>query len=501
MRLSAYLDLAVEELLRSDLSYLTQATDYDTSWAARLRDESGGLAYPELLQGLVERQHPDGSWGGRIPYGYDRLLTTLSVVILLARFGDRRRDEEARLAGERYVWRQVGRLDHSANPTVGFEMILPTLLREGEGLGLALPHAQMRRYEEEREKKLSILPTHRLFAKRTTAVFSLEAFAGSVDPDDVANLLSEDGSMAGSPSATAWLLGQTPDWRERYPASADYLEGLLARHEAGIPAVAPYDVFARTWVLYYLHHGGLLEGRDDLSRPHYEHLREDWRPEGVGSSSNAIPDSDDTSMALLALGHAGDEVDGSLLLAYEREHHFAVFEHERHPSISANLHILEALETLPERDRPRVRDKIVRYVLEARRHEAFWNDKWHASVYYPTSQALMAVPAHAPDRMDGTLDWLFFTQQPDGAWGQYRPTAEETALVLLALVLYHRTVRPLPHEPMRRAARYLLENERPFGNHYPELWIAKALYAPTFVIRSIVLAALKLYEDTFGENL
>ncbi len=72
MRLSAYLDLAVEKLLRSKLSYLTQPTDYDTSWAARLQNEDGSLAYPDLLQGLVERQHPDGSWGGRISYGYDR---------------------------------------------------------------------------------------------------------------------------------------------------------------------------------------------------------------------------------------------------------------------------------------------------------------------------------------------------------------------------------------------------------------------------------------------
>ena len=61
-------------------------------------------------------------------------------------------------------------------------------------------------------------------------------------------------------------------------------------------------------------------------------------------------------------------------------------------------------------------------------------------------------------------------------------------------------MRALPREPMRRAARYLFENERPFGNGYPELWIAKALCTPTFVVRSIVLAALKLYEETVGDR-
>jgi halimadienyl-diphosphate synthase len=500
MRLSAYLDFAVGELLGSELSYLTQVTDYDTSWAARLKDPDGSLAYPHLLQDLVERQHPDGSWGGQIPYSYDRLLSTLAVVSLLARVGDRRRDEEARLAGERYVWQQVGRLEQQwVHRTVGFEMILPTLLKEGEELGLDLPYSQLRHYEEERQQKLSLLPTHRLFEKRTTALFSLEAFAGSVALEGATNMLSADGSMADSPSATAWLLGQASDWRVRFPESSAYLENLLKRYDAGLPTMAPYDIFARAWMLYYLHRGGLVDGREERLRPHYEHLRDNLRPEGVGWSSTAFPDSDDTAMVLLMLHLAGYEVDGSLLLAYEREDHFAVFEHERDPSISANLHILEALPTLPEGDRGRVREKIVSYVLDARHRGAFWSDKWHASAYYPTSQALMALLPHAPERLEDTLHWLFSTQQADGSWGQYVPTAEETALTLLALLLYHRGVRPLPQEPMGRAARYLLTNEQPFKNDYPELWIAKTLFAPTYVIKGIILAALGLYEDTFGE--
>ena len=167
MRLASYLNLAVEELLLSDLSYLPRTTEYDTSWAARLENPDGGLAYPHLLQGLVERQHEDGSWGGRIPYGHDRFLTTLSVVSLLARYGDRQQDGEARLAGERYLWQRAGWLGRDVHPTVGFEMILPTLLAEGKELGLDLPYAQLRRYEEERRQKLALLPRGGLFQKQT----------------------------------------------------------------------------------------------------------------------------------------------------------------------------------------------------------------------------------------------------------------------------------------------------------------------------------------------
>lgn len=427
------------------------------------------------------------------------MLTTLAIILLLARFGRRRQDYAQRLAGERYIWQHADRLRYDAHRTVGFEMILPSLLAEGKELGLDLPYAQLRHYEDERAEKLSILPVQRIFETPTSALFSLEAFSNHVDVERATRLLLKDGSMATSPSATAFLLSQVPDWRSRFPKSTVYLEDLLARYAVGLPTIAPYDIFVRVWPLYYLHHGNLLTERTDLVRPHCEYLLEHWQPEGLGWASVGLPESDDTAMALLALQRTGYEVDGACLLAYERDQYFAVLDYERDPSVSANLHILEALGTLPEKDRPRVRDKILGYVLRARRYGTFWTDKWHASVYYPTSRALMILPVYMPDEMDGTLEWILSTQHTSGAWGQYMPTAEETAHTLFALLNYHRTTRPLPHEPLRRAAQYLLTTERPFNDRYPEMWISKALYAPTVVIRSVILAALGLYNDTFDD--
>lgn len=498
MRLPAYLDFAADELLRMDMPQPIQPTDYDTCWAARLTKPDGSLAYPDLLRWLVERQHPDGSWGSQVPHIHDRILTTLSVVLLLARFGHRQQDRTQQLAGERYVWQHAGRLHHDAHRTVGFEMILPTLLVEGRELNVNLPYAQLKHYEDQREKKLSLLPVRRLFEIRTTALFSLEAFAGRVDLEAATDLRLEDGSMVTSPSATAFLLSQFPDWRSSHPESATYLEGLLGSRNTGLPTVAPCDVFMRTWILYYLHYGGLLDGRDESLKPHYEYLLECWRPEGVGWASTGLPDSDDTATTLLALRRAGYEIDGACLLAYERDQHFAVFDGEFDPSISANLHILEALETLPEQDRARARDKILGYVLRARQHGTFWSDKWHASVYYPTSIALMVLPSYVPHEMETTLRWILHTQHANGAWGQYMPTREETALTLLALLNHHRTIRALAHEPLHRAAEYLIATERPLGESHPQLWVSKALYAPEFVVKGAVLAALGLYYETFG---
>ena len=501
MDLAAYLDSATNKLLRADLSHLSRASEYDTSWAARLINEDGRLAYPHLLHCLTKRQNPDGSWGGRIPYAHDRLLSTLAVVLLLSRFGHRQRDHEQRSAGERYIWRHAGDLKEDIEPTAGFEMILPALLEEARGLGLSLPYAELHWYKRARAEKLSTLPTQRLFETRTTALFSLEAFAGDVDVEAAAGLLSDNGSMVDSPSATAWLLGQFPDWRARFPQSALYLEDSMSRNGQGLPVVAPCGIFLRAWVLYYLYgYSSPSSDREAKSLPHYDYLCEHWRPHGVGSSPYALRDSDDTSMVLMVLRRAGYEVDGSCLLAYERDKHFAVFDHELHTSVSANLHVLEALETLPDNDRPRVRDKILSYVRDSREQNGYcWRDKWHASVYYPTSQALMALLPHIPDELDDTASWLLATQGADGSWGEYVPTAEETALTLLALLHYHRACQPLPREPLRRAARYLLFNELPFKDDYPELWIAKALYVPTCAVRSIIVASLSMYQNTFGD--
>ena len=144
--LSAYLDYAVDNILRMEGARPIQPTDYDTCWVAGLTNPDGTLAFPDLLWRLLERQRPDGSWGGEIPYVHDRLLTTLAIVLLLARFGHRQQDEARLRAGERYIWQHARKLRDEAHQTVGFEMILPTLLAKAREMNLNLPYAQLRHY-------------------------------------------------------------------------------------------------------------------------------------------------------------------------------------------------------------------------------------------------------------------------------------------------------------------------------------------------------------------
>lgn len=487
----------IEALLSQGLSHPLQPTAYDTSWAARLSD-GGGLAYPHLLDWLMERQHPDGSWGGQVPYAHDRLLTTLSIVVLLDRVGGPQYGDQ-RSRGEAYLRKHAGDLREGLHRTIGFELILPALLDEARELGLDLPYGSLGVYEQQRKKKLGLLPMDRLFETWTTALFSLEAFRKDLDADGAAGLVLENGSMVGSPSATAYLLSRTPGWRTRLPRSVEYLEDLLAGPDGGLPAVHPCDIFVRAWTLYYLQHGGLFEENRDVLQPHLDYLLVNLKPEGVGfSATSGFVDSDDTAITLLVLSRAGYDVDGSCLLDFEQDLCFAVHGHESNPSVSANIHILEALGVLPEEHRFRVKEKILGYLLSTRREGAYWRDKWHASVYYPTTRALTALTPHLGRELDPTLEWLLATQREDGSWGQYGPTTEETSLVLLVLLAYHRGVWSVDPEPLHRAAEYLMANTNPPSRGFPELWIGKSLYAPIFAINASRLAALALYQDVFG---
>ena len=489
---------AVSRVIERGLSRPLQATDYDTSWALRLSNADGTLAYPHLLERLLDRQREDGSWGGRVPHAHDRLLSTLSVVVAMHGSTDPRAKKSLE-AGVLYLRQHLGDLvDPEVDRTIGFELIFPALLEEAAEVGLDLPFAAMDHLKQERATKLGLLPQD-IFRNHTTVLFSLEAFRRKLDVQAASGLLLENGSMANSPSATAYLLSRIPGWREKLPRSAAYLDGLLEMAERGLPPAHPCDVFVRAWTLYYLQHGGLFHANREVLEPHLDYLRDNVWPDGVWFAANSgSVDSDDTAVTLLVLHHAGYEVDGSLLLQFEEDRWFSAHRYESNPSVSTNLHILEALPVIPKPHRERVREKILSYLLGVRREGAYWRDKWHASVYYPTTMALTILSEHARAELRPTVDWLLAAQRPNGSWGEHMPTTEETSLTLLALLKYHRGVRPLPEASLRRAAAYLSNHDGASARGYPELWIGKSLYAPDFAIEAARLSTLALYEDTFG---
>lgn len=468
------------------------ATAYDTAWAARLI-ELGEPMGADSLEWLRAHQLPDGSWGAReFRYHHDRLICTLAAMIALVRegnAGDKARWQRAQAALEGMTTR-LG--EDPAGETIGFEMIVPTLMAEAESLGVASDGAdahlaQLRRW---RQAKLAALPQGTI-SRYVTVAFSAEmAGADGIGLLDLPNLQESNGSVGHSPSATAYLALYA---RPGDAAALEYLRRWTVN--GGMPNVAPIDVFEQSWTVWNLDLAGAWDARSNaLAQRHVETLAALWTPgKGIGFASGYTPnDSDVTSVVYEVLHRWGKPVDVESVQSFEEEEYYRCYHLEANPSVSANVHVLSALREAgfgPEH--PSVA-KVTRFLQRTQPAWPFWFDKWHASPYYPTSHAIIASAGYQEELTAQAVEWILNTQRADGSWGFYLPTAEETAYCLQSLATWKRWGHPVPAEVFRRGAAWLADHAE---GPYPPLWIGKCLYCPELVVRSAVLSALIMAEE------
>jgi halimadienyl-diphosphate synthase len=307
---------------------------------------------------------------------------------------------------------------------------------------------------------------------------------------DIGNLQESNGSIGLSPSATAhYLLHVKPD----DPTAIAYLRQIVRDNgDGGSPDVAPFDVFERAWTLWNLSLSGSLDEKTlSLCQPHLDFLIEAWKPGiGVGFAAEYTPkDGDDSGLTYEVLTRYGREPDIEALLGYEKEDHFRCYALESNPSISANIHLLGALRHAGYDSNQPVIRKIVNFLYQTRFLQMFWFDKWHSSPYYATSHAIIAAEQLTDDLVESAVDWILDTQNADGSWGYYVPTAEETAYCLQALLIWKRGGKPVPDDQIKKGLEWLDKHKDP---PYPPLWIGKSLYSPELVVRSAILSALTL---------
>ncbi len=467
---------------------------YDTAWVARLGDADWDLSSPSLAW-LNVHQLRDGCWGAQRPFYYhDRLISSLAAMIALAQRGrrdqDRRQLERGLQALEAITARPAEGLQTDSNgATVGFEMIAPTLVAEAERLGIIRQRSDrlLGRIGQYRAQKLAHLHG-KMINRRITAAFSAE-MAG-VDGQqmlDLENLQEGNGSVGCSPSATAYLVLQVdPD----NPKALHYLHQVVSE-DGGAPNVAPFDTFETAWALWNLALIPGFTGFKERVQQHVEALSRSWdKLQGAGFSSEySVNDADGTSMVFDALSRYGVLKSMDPILHYEEQEWFKCFELENDPSISANIHVLDALRQAGlKKDHPSV-GKILHFLQKARSREGYWLDKWHISPYYTSSHAIIACAGYANEMVLDAVEWLIQTQHPDGSWGIAASTAEETAYALQALWLWDQGVRRLPREIFRKGRIWLEDHQ---SRPYDPLWVGKCLYCPKLVIDSAVISALCL---------
>jgi halimadienyl-diphosphate synthase len=489
------------ELLRQPSGRMN-ASAYDTAWLARLPSDNGeGQLWPDLVEWLLGHQWPDGSWGGQVEYCHDRILCTLATLIALKECGNGRRVGPAVERGEQYVWRNFHFLHHDPVELVGFELIFPTLLAHARALDLDVP-AHSCGYGRIRAAKLRLLPTELMYSPDTSVSFSLEFLGARGDPEQLSRALGRNGSIANSPATTAYLRMQGGGGR----TAIDYL-ARMRKQPGGIPHFYPLRTFEVAWVMEHLTFGGLsLEDGDLVTPSLWKELESTVDADGVSMDpAFGIKDGDTTAVAARMLLLGGHEVDPGVLRHFEdpETRIFRTFRFERNASVSTNAHALEALALMPDYpDRQEVWDRVVTMLLASRKYQSYWIDKWHASPLYATSHVLISLLQSREPLVSeclGSLDWLVHLQRDDGSWGFFAPgTAEETAYALLTLLHYYRQFSLGDRQVLRSGAAYLWRAHES-NQVYPDLWIAKSLFAPKGVVEAAILAAMQLYQDTFGE--
>jgi len=471
---------------------------YDVAWLARLQ-ASGEARWPDLIDWLLENQHPNGSWGGAISYYHDRIICTLSAVVALHKNGCTPQARQAVKRAEHYIWHHLHLLPRDPFELVGFELIFPTLLATAQTAGVDVP-AHTCGYGSIQTAKLRLIPPDKLYSPRLSTVHSLEFLGRSGDPEALQKALASNGSLGNSPATTAYYLTLVHDER-----ALAYLEAVRHQLEQ-VVVLYPFRIFELIWVL-----NNLAFCRLPLSLfttpAIWEDLHSKLGPEGIGlDPSFGIPDGDCTAVCSRLLISAGYDVETLTLARFEDEarHIFRTYDYERNISVGTNVHALETLQLMPDYPHRReVQEQIIFTLLEKRIFDVYWIDKWHASPYYATMHTLISLlegDFFLAYFCDSTVDWLIHTQREDGSWGFFEiGTAEETAYALIALLRYnlYKSVKP---EVLRRGAAYLGQAYEQPNSSYPALWIDKCLYLPYAVVRSAILSALILYHETFNSS-
>jgi halimadienyl-diphosphate synthase len=472
---------------------------YDTAWAARpSRIGSCGrrTEFPGALRWLLRNQMWDGSWGSEIPYMHDRVLSTVAALNAL-HLNDGEKYKDRIKMGLDYIWDNIGRLDEDPYETLGAELLLPTMIDEGKSLGIELPDAPQE-IRAKREKKLKIIPDELIYSSQTSLAFSMEFLGQDVRPRDLERCAYPNGSLGCSPSATMFLLEHTGS-----PKARGYLQWVSEwMHSGGFPSQLPFDVFEYAWTIYNFWKGGMrdLPGmKGTLDRlDHFWKMGKNgiaWGSETQGA------DADDSAIAFKVLWEYGYKPDPNVFMAYETEEGFKCFEFERNPSVSTQIHVLEALQDLPRSELPRreeIVEKILGYLARKVIDGEMWTDKWHASPFYTTGNGILALARVAPHMTERPIDWILERQAVDGGWGSYgTSTVEETAYAVQALHEYSSVVEPIDQGPIQRGAAFIQSRRR---DCFEKLWIAKGLYCPINVVGSLALSVLNMCSAVEGHS-
>ncbi|MDG4766717.1 prenyltransferase/squalene oxidase repeat-containing protein [Solwaraspora sp. WMMD406] len=502
---------------------------------ARLVSQAPWLpGHQERVRYLLGRQHPDGSWGP--PGGYG-LVPTLSATEALLAGGPMSADgtvpstayDEAALRGLAAVRRMLTPVLAVALPdTPAADIIVPALVAKVNrrlDRRRVVPSAPGRWTDQPPLSLPAGLDSRRLAAVRlllgtggrlpAKLLHALEVLTDEPGPVRVPTAApgrpgppAGPGTIGGSPAATAAWLGIVGTDHTGADEARAYLRTVVREYGGPVPCATPITVFERAWVL-----ATMLRCDLPIRVPPevVAGLRDAVTPTGAAAGAGLPADADTTGVVLHVLALLGEPADPTVLRGYQVDGHFATWPDEDGASVTTNAHVLDALGTVvatgawgtvaggsayrrDHTDLAAARRSVTAWLCDRQQPDGCWSDRWHASPYYATAACALALHEHGTGPRSAAavlraVDWVLRTQRPDGSWGRWQGTTEETAYAVQVLLA---TTTP-PSARMRdaalRGARHLRLSDVDRG---PALWHDKDLYQPVSVVRATVIGAGEL---------
>lgn len=331
---------------------------YDTAWVSMISkttDDQKIWLFPECFEYILSHQLEDGGWA-MYASEIDAILNTSASLLSLKKhlsnpyqITSLTQDDLSNRIGkaQNALQKLFNKWNVETTLHVGFEILVPALLRylEEEGIAFAFPGRE--RLLEIEKQKLSKFKAQYLYLPiKVTALHSLEAFVGAIEFDKVSHH-KVNGSFMASPSSTAAYMMYSTQWDIE---CEDYLRHVIyhasGRGSGGVPSAFPSTIFESVWPLSTL----LKVGYDLNSVPCVEKIRSYLHDAYVaekgilGFTPFVGADADDTATTILVLHLLNQPVTvNAMLKEFEEEHHFKTYSQERNPSFSANCNVLLAL--------------------------------------------------------------------------------------------------------------------------------------------------------------
>lgn len=259
-RAAALVKSLAKEHISEDGSSSFSSGAYDTAWVSMIQKEDMGVKswlFPGRFQYLLDIQGPDGGWHtGTLVDDTDIIINSMAALLAFKKhIADPSNckipdDMELRIKNAKaLVQSKIDSWDVESSEHVGFEILVPTLLRllEAEGINFYLPGLQV--LMALNAKKLGKFDPHVFYSPTmSTLLHSLEAFIGKIDFDKLSHH-KVSGSMMCSPASTAAYLMNSSRWDEE---AEQYLSRAVSHScqtkNGSVPSAFPTPVFELTWV-------------------------------------------------------------------------------------------------------------------------------------------------------------------------------------------------------------------------------------------------------------